>query len=274
MEYRFQNNLSSAEYLRAIRKMVFSSVGDKKDYHPHYEIYFCKEYTPQNITINGQSVLIDTPSLIISAPFSIHSMFPSDEKKNTLERYVLYFDQKLLSLFSPSLLPDGFFENFSNCIFPLDSKSIPELEKAVLSMLSEEATEKEKALLFALFINTADRTVSKEKRIAYGRASLYVIDALEYIYNNLSKNISSDSLAKHFHVSRAKLDRDFRHFLGRSPREAINDCRLACACDMLLTTSLKISDIASACGFDTEHYFYYFFKKAMGITPLTYRKNN
>jgi AraC-like DNA-binding protein len=272
MEYRFQNNISGAEYLRAVRKTAFTSTGEKKDYHPHYEIYFCKKRRAQNITINGQSVLIDTPCIIISAPFSIHSMFPADREISTLERYVLYFGEKLLSMLPSPLLPEGFFESFSNCIFPLNSESISELEKIFLDILSENRTETEKALLFALFINALHRAVPLKARIAYGKASSYVIDALEYIYNNISKNISSDVLAECFHVSRAKLDRDFRRFLGRSPREAINDCRLACACDMLISSRLKISDIAASCGFDTEYYFYYFFKKAMGVTPLAYRK--
>ncbi len=190
MEYRFQNHLSIGEYITAKQKTIFSSSShDHRDYHPHYELYFCREHKPQNVTINGQSLYLDTPSVIISAPFSIHSMFTADGKEAYLDRHVIYFN----------------------------------------------------------------------------------IEVLKYIYSNLSKSIASDTIAAEFHVSRAKLDRDFRRFVGKSVHNAVIDCRLACACDMLSSTKLSVKKIAALCGFESEYYFYSFFKRGVGKTPLAWR---
>ena len=120
MEYRFQNQVSNGECISVARKTGFSSSNDiHRDYHPHYEIYFCKDHRAQNLTINGQSLYINTPCVILSAPFSIHSMFPSDNEKQYLERYVVYFSENALSGFDSSILPPDLLKSFSNCIFSL-----------------------------------------------------------------------------------------------------------------------------------------------------------
>ena len=129
----------------------------------------------------------------------------------------------------------------------------------------------QRKILFALLINDIDKSVPKEKRVAYGTSSYYIIEVLKYIYSNLSKSIASDTIAAEFHVSRAKLDRDFRRFVGKSVHNAVIDCRLACACDMLSSTKLSVKKIAALCGFESEYYFYSFFKRGVGKTPLAWR---
>jgi len=273
MRYRFQNHLSNGECITAKHKVEFSTLnGDHRDYHPHYELYFCCEHKPQNVTINGQSTYLDTPSVILSAPFSIHSMFTADGEDAQLDRHVIYFNENAVSLFDESLFPKDFFKVFSNCIFPLTDEQSEKLFPIIEKITDTKTDDTQRNLLFALLINDIDKNVSREARIAYGTTSYYIIEVLKYIYSNLSKNISSDSIAAEFHVSRAKLDRDFRRFVGRSVHNAVMDCRLACACDMLSSTELSVKEIAMLCGFESEYYFYSFFKRGTGKTPLAWRR--
>ena len=272
MKYRFQNHLSNGECITAKHKIKFSTqTYDHRDYHPHYELYFCCEHKPQNVTINGQSTYLDTPSVILSAPFSIHSMFTADGEDAQLDRHVIYFNENVITLFDESLFPKNFLKEFSNCIFPLTDEQSQKLSPIIKQLTSSTTDETQRKILFALLINAIDKEVTREKRIAYGTTSYYIIEVLKYIYSNLSKNIKSDNIAAEFHVSRAKLDRDFRRFVGQSVHNAVMDCRLACACDMLSSTELPVKEIAALCGFESEYYFYSFFKRGTKKTPLSWR---
>lgn len=275
MKYRFQNYLSHGEHITARHKVKFSSQGnDHRDYHPHYELYFCIEHKAQDVTINGQSTFLDTPSIMLIAPFSIHSMFTADGEEAYLDRHVIYFNETAVSLFDESLFPKDFLNEFSNCIFPLTDEQSKNISPMIEKITDADTGDTQRKLLFALLINTLDQCVPKEKRIAYGTASYYIIEVLKYIYSNISKEITSDSIASAFHVSRAKLDRDFRHFVGQSVHSTVMDCRLACACDMLSATKLSVKEIAALCGFESEYYFYSFFKRGTGKTPLAWRKRD
>lgn len=273
MRYRFQNHLSNGECITARHKIKFSTqTYDHRDYHPHYELYFCREHKPQNVTINGQSTYLDTPSVILSAPFSIHSMFTADGEDAQLDRHVIYFNENAVALFDESLFPKNFLTEFSNCIFPLTDEQSKKLSPIIEQITAQKTDDTQRKLLFALLINTIDNCVPSEERIAYGTSSYYILEVLRYIYSNLAGDITSDSIAAEFHVSRAKLDRDFRRFVGRSVHNAVMDCRLSCACDMLSSTELSVKEIAMLCGFESEYYFYSFFKRGTGKTPLAWRR--
>jgi AraC-like DNA-binding protein len=52
----------------------------------------------------------------------------------------------------------------------------------------------------------------------------------------------------------------------------ITRTRIEAACDDLLTTGNKLSDIAKDNGFYDQSSFTQHFRKQMGVTPLKYRK--
>jgi len=52
----------------------------------------------------------------------------------------------------------------------------------------------------------------------------------------------------------------------------IGRMKLARAQTMLKETELKMYEISAAIGFLSEPYFYRFFRKATGVTPLEYRE--
>jgi AraC-like DNA-binding protein len=65
----------------------------------------------------------------------------------------------------------------------------------------------------------------------------------------------------------------FKHQYGITPVEYINQQRIHLATKLLHNTQYPISDICFACGYNNLNYFLKVFKKAMGTTPMTYRKN-
>lgn len=57
-------------------------------------------------------------------------------------------------------------------------------------------------------------------------------------------------------------------------RNYLNNIRIQKAIILLTSTDHKIIDVAYECGFTSENAFKNSFKKIVGITPVSYRKNN
>ena len=272
MKYLFKNRLAENEMLLAEHKLICKPThNDSRDYHPHYEIYFCNEHRNQSITINGRTITMNTPNVIISAPFAIHSMLHAPGEDDHFERYVLFFSEHITTLFDDSLLSDAFLRKYSNCVFPLSDPDAENLSGLFDRILAPSASLAEKLMLFGTFVATLDRMVPPRERILYGSTDHYIVNILRYIYLHLADDIASESIAREFHISRAKLDRDFRKFVGVSVHQAVVNCRLSSAVDMLANTPLTIREIALHCGFESEYYFYSFFKRNTGKTPTSIR---
>ena len=100
-------------------------------------------------------------------------------------------------------------------------------------------------------------------------------DAITYIKENYSSEITLSAVAKLHFVSPEHLSRTFKRETGFGFNEYLTLVRLQHAELMLRDRSAKsISDIAYSCGFNDSNYFSDRFKKAYGIPPLRYRKNS
>ena len=65
----------------------------------------------------------------------------------------------------------------------------------------------------------------------------------------------------------------FKKVTGYSPIDYLLHVRLAKAGELLLKTSIPVSEIASDCGFNDSNYFSRQFRKTYGLSPRDYRKN-
>jgi len=89
---------------------------------------------------------------------------------------------------------------------------------------------------------------------------------------DLSEKLPLSALAAQFHVSVYHLERVFRAQTGYSLARYRMLCRLAAAREMLASTELSVGDISAAVGIGDMSNFSRYFKREMGMTPLTYRK--
>lgn len=97
---------------------------------------------------------------------------------------------------------------------------------------------------------------------------------VSYIYQNYSANISLDDIAAAGKVCRSKCCQIFKKYVGQSPMDFVNAYRLECSLRLLSTTSLTITEICTACGFNHLSYFSKQFQAKYGCTPRDYRKNH
>lgn len=95
---------------------------------------------------------------------------------------------------------------------------------------------------------------------------------IDYLKNNYAQPISLDSVAKQFYLNASYLSRIFTKTMGVTFTAYLTDIRLGAARKMLEESDLSISEIARACGYNTEPAFYSTFKKTVGCSPGEYRK--
>ena len=99
-----------------------------------------------------------------------------------------------------------------------------------------------------------------------------LMPAIDIISRDYSSTIEVNHLARQCHLSPSQFRRTFRRLLGKSPLQFILDVRLQAAADLLMDSSLSVTDIARRCGFNEPNYFTRQFRQHIGISPSEYRK--
>lgn len=98
-----------------------------------------------------------------------------------------------------------------------------------------------------------------------------ICDALLYIQQNYSQDISLLSTAEHCGISEVYLSRIFKQHLGIPFSKYLSNYRIQLAAYYLSHTSDPIKEISSKCGFQNYNYFLTVFKNTNGMPPAQYR---
>lgn len=104
--------------------------------------------------------------------------------------------------------------------------------------------------------------------------SSVVQKTMTYINANLSANLSLSGLAALMQVTPGYLSTVFHREAGFTLTQYIADQRMKAAMQLLRTTRLQVQSIAQLCGFSDPNYFGKQFRRACGMTPLAYRREN
>lgn len=100
-----------------------------------------------------------------------------------------------------------------------------------------------------------------------------VRDAMRIIRRHACDGLKVVDVVRQMRVSRRTLDSHFVAALGRTPHDELLRLRLDRVRELLLETSLSIAAIARRAGFEREEYLNVAFKRTLGVTPGTYRRN-
>ena len=94
-----------------------------------------------------------------------------------------------------------------------------------------------------------------------------------YINDHYKENITLDQLAELAYVNKYYLAHTFKKQKGISPINYLLEKRIEEAKYLLKTTNLSVNEIGRIVGFSSQSYFAQSFKRALGKTPLEFRKN-
>ena len=85
--------------------------------------------------------------------------------------------------------------------------------------------------------------------------------------------LSVERIAEHVHLNAAYLSDSFKKDTGRSLKRLIMKVRISKACELLSSTNLSVSAVASQVGYRNSNYFSRLFHQETGMSPLEYRES-
>ncbi len=141
------------------------------------------------------------------------------------------------------------------------------------SIRANESDEKITHLLYFVFANlfeniSPSHQTAKNKPDKNGK----YIHIIDLYLNDFENQIKLSELANKLYLCPKQVSRIIRKEYGCSLSEIVNHRKLTAASTLLKHTNLPVAQIAETVGYDYENYFYTLFKKAFGVTPLQYRK--
>jgi len=96
---------------------------------------------------------------------------------------------------------------------------------------------------------------------------------VEYIRENFQYQFSIEKLAEVAYLSVSALERRFKKYLAKTPKQFINEVRLENARKLLIETNIPISQVGDQTGFSDHSYFSKQFRLFFGELPSDYRNN-
>lgn len=233
-------------------------------YHDHYEIYLL---TKGNVRYFVDEKIYDLSEgdVVFIPPHVIHKTATLMNKG--AERLLIAFTNEFI------MYPqnDKIFSCFDVCYF----KNPPIRE--LIEKAAEEYFEKDRYSedLIAGYIREILVKLKRSTDINFpeeisGNNSI-IQNAVHYICENYSSDISLSQLSKKFAISESHFSRQFKAYTGFGVNEYISTVRVKNAEKLIVTTKLPITEIAQNCGFNSSSYFAAVFKKVRGISPVAMR---
>ena len=238
---------------------------DNRHCHDKYEVLYVIDGTGR-FMIEGTSFDIKKGTLLVIRPFEYHAM--QLDSKSEYERYVLHFSEDLLVSDALSLLKSILLDvegsgkvytdvSLSHNILPIferfeTAEVLPENERAIYikTLLSE--------LMVFLSVSSGEQIANNE-----GELGARVI---RYLNENISRDVSLDTLARRFFVSKYYLCRAFKKHNGVSVHGYINHKRVMYA-KQLIEQGETASGAAYKVGFGDYSAFYRAYVKIIGKAP-------
>lgn len=101
----------------------------------------------------------------------------------------------------------------------------------------------------------------------------YVEETVKYLECHYRKVKISDT-AKYIGINRSYLSGIFKREMGMSPQKYLLDYRMKRGCELLVETTLPITDVAHAIGYENPLTYSKTFKNIFGVSPSFYRRMN
>lgn len=97
---------------------------------------------------------------------------------------------------------------------------------------------------------------------------------LEYVNERYKEDLSLESVAAYYGISREHLARNFRKYMGTTWKEYLGGVRMSHAFTELMNTDLSVLEIALNNGFPDDRAFSRYFKQIYHTTPYKYKKEH
>jgi AraC-like DNA-binding protein len=116
------------------------------------------------------------------------------------------------------------------------------------------------------------RTADKWYKTDVNPLSGTITNMMSYLRENLTRPVTRNDLATHFHYSPEHVNYLFKRAIGISPSRFLNRERVIRAFRYLCEDGLSVQEAALKTGFSSQYYFSRVFKEIFGYPPAKLRK--
>ncbi|WP_242258809.1 helix-turn-helix domain-containing protein [Streptococcus thoraltensis] len=113
--------------------------------------------------------------------------------------------------------------------------------------------------------------IGEIKQKLASKTSPTIIAIIQYLENNLDKNIETSKVAAVFHMSESKIRKLFKTATNSTIQQYVLGLKIKRA-KVFLKEGERISDIADVLGFSSPSNFSRSFKKLVGESPIKYKQ--
>ena len=180
---------------------------------------------------------------------------------NEYEQLVKIFDRDVPIFRFGSELQKRLFGKL-NDIYQLASKTDPMRNLIIHQKFIE--------FLILLFLNQEGNSYSNEAELSNAENKVYSV--ARHIHAHYQEDLSLEGLSQHFGISASYLSHRFKDVMGFSVTDYVQMTRIRNAQALLINTTIPITEISEPCGFNCFSQFNRVFRKHIGMSPSTYRK--
>lgn len=239
--------------------------------HDHYELYFLLD-GERDFFVDNKMFVVSKNTLVIVPPFVMHKTEGGPYKRininvsptlltDSQNDFLMKTSDKIALRLSDEYLPLIVKLLDEGEKFPINSKfkteSLVAITQTIIAFLR---------LLEPVSVEVASTTFSPTN------VSPEVLKIIYYINQNFTKQITLKDLCDEFFLCKVSLCKKFKDVMHCSIMEYILQLRLNKAKSLLQEGKKSIEEIANLCGFSSANYFGLIFKKAVGLSPLNYKK--
>ncbi len=251
---------------------IIDEAGTQYHSHDFYEIH---------ITLVGESVFYLDGIYQTLTPGSVLLIHHGDLHRICTQKSSYY--ERLYMYLTPSYLQKRSTKrtNLEKCFEPVGNTKSKILHVDIVEIINflkffsvhQETTNygddvifEQSLINFLLYINKL--VMNDEFELIGGKTSTnqLVNNIVTYVTANLSNDLSLDTVADKFYISKYHLSHKFKEITDMTFHSFVTKKRLNYS-KQLLRKQKTISEVYSECGFSTYSYFLKSFKKEYGITP-------
>lgn len=245
--------------------------------HFYYEIgYFISGN--RKIFINDTVYELQPGYLSLIRKNEIHrAMAVGNQGTNSI---ALTFSEHYLELLYKRYGKEIIEEIFDKHIFCFNPRQKRSIEKLLHNMVIDYNSPDEftphiqELFIEELFIHLM-RAMQNQKQVANaykGDEIKRMEEAAHYISTHFNEDLSLKLIAEKYNMSTSYFSKKFKTITGFSFKEYLIAVRIKEACELLIQTSISITEIATKCGFTDSNYFGDAFKKIKGVSPRDFRR--
>ncbi|GGG58916.1 AraC family transcriptional regulator [Paenibacillus radicis (ex Gao et al. 2016)] len=274
-----ESNFYEASNFDISRERKHDTSMPSRHYHNGYEIFYLVS-GDISYFIEDKSYQVVGGVLLIIGMNEIHKLVNASGE--SFERITLLFQEEFLQDLFPYNNSFDVLASFSSGknFMRLTGQEQSFVEKLFDKMIHESVKQQPgsefylKTLLFELLIFIYRKTESLPAEEQSGGNPIHkkIFEIVDHLNRHYDQRQTIQDVSGKFFISPSYFCKMFRENTGFTFTEYLNNVRVKEARQLLIGSTMKISDIAERVGFESMTHFGRIFKEMTGLSPLKYRQ--